>query len=112
MRSIIDVVSHETRIGRAPDFHLLCPERRQGDAAELRRRLQAEGFALWQDLTDMEGGRDWWRQITGVIDQIEYLLLVMTPNALRSKVVRDEWRYGRQQGRCVIPIMGHPSFES
>ena len=35
-----------------------------------------------------------------------YLLLVMTPNALRSKVVRDEWRYGRQQGRCVIPIMG------
>ena len=81
-------------------------------AAELRRRLQAEGFALLQDLTDLEGGKDWWRQITGVIDQIEYLLLVMTPNALRSKVVRDEWRYGRQQGRCVIPIMGHPSFES
>ena len=54
----------------------------------------------------MEGARDCWRQITGVIDQIEYLLLVMTPNALRSKVVRDEWRYGRQQGRCVIPIMG------
>ena len=81
-------------------------------AAELRRRLQAEGFALSQDLTDMEGGKDWWRQIAGVIEQMEYLLLVMTPNALRSKVVRDEWRYGRQQGRCVIPIMGHPSFES
>ena len=76
-------------------------------AAELRRRLQAEGFAPWQDLTDLEGGKDWWRQITGVIDHIEYLLL-----ALRSKLVRDEWRYGRQQGRCVIPIMGHPSFES
>jgi hypothetical protein len=80
-------------------------------AADLRRRLQAEGFALWQDLTDMEGGKDWWRQITGVIDQIEFLLLVITPNALRSKVVRDEWRYGRQQGRCVIPIKGAPDLD-
>jgi WD40 repeat protein len=80
-------------------------------AANLRRRLQAEGFALWQDLTDMEGGKEWWRQITSVIDQIEYLLLVMTPNALRSKVVRDEWRYGRQQGRCVIPIKGAASLD-
>ena len=40
-------------------------------AAELRRRLQKAGFALWQDLTHMEGGKEWWRQITGVIDQIE-----------------------------------------
>ena len=50
-------------------------------------------------------------RITGVIDQIEYLLLVMTPNALRSKVVRAEWRYGRQQGSCVIPIMAAPDLD-
>ena len=74
-------------------------------AADLRRRLEHHGFPLWQDLIDMEGGKDWWRQITGVIDQIEYLLL-----ARRSKLVRDEWRYGRQQGRCVIPIMGAPEL--
>ena len=49
-------------------------------AAELRRRLQDEhGFPLWQDLADMEGGRDWWLQITEAIDRTEYLVLVMTP---------------------------------
>ncbi len=76
-------------------------------AATLRRRLRDEhGFSLWQDLADLEGGRDWWRQITGAIDHVEYVVLVMTTAALRSAVVRQEWRYARQQGRCVIPVMG------
>ncbi len=74
-------------------------------ASKLRRRLQDEhGFPLWQDLADMEGGRDWWLQITEAIDQTEYLVLVMTPRALASPYVRREWRYARQQGKCVIPV--------
>ena len=76
-------------------------------AAELRRRLQDDhGFPLWQDLADMEGGRDWWPQIKEAIDRTEYLVLVMTPAALASPVVRREWRYARQQGKCVIPVIG------
>src|SRR5262245_29652999 len=81
-------------------------------AGEIRRRLSEEhGFALWQDLADMEGGRDWWRQITEAIDHVEYLVLVMTPGALRSAVVSKEWRYARHQGVCVIPIKGAPELE-
>lgn len=75
-------------------------------ARALRERLAAQGFSLWHDRQDMEGGRDWWRQITEAIDTVEYLVLVMTPAALRSDVVRREWRYARQQGRCVVPVMG------
>jgi hypothetical protein len=76
----------------------------RGVARELRDRLSRDhGFALWQDLADMEGGKDWWRQITAAIDQVEYLVLVMTKAALASPVVRDEWRYARQRGTCVIP---------
>src|SRR3954452_11623495 len=73
-------------------------------AADLRARLAAQGFSLWQDLADLEGGRDWWRQITEAVDGVEYVLLAMTPAALASEVVRREWRYARQQGRCVIPV--------
>jgi hypothetical protein len=76
-------------------------------AAELRSRLQDEhGFSLWQDLADMEGGKNWWQQITQAIDHVEYLVLVMTPKALASPIVRKEWRYARQQGKCVIPVVG------
>jgi hypothetical protein len=54
----------------------------------------------------MEGGRDWWLQITEAIDRTEYLVLVMTSRSLASAVVRREWRYARQQGKCVIPVIG------
>ena len=54
-------------------------------AAKLRRRLQDDhGFPLWQDLADLEGGKDWWQQITEAIDHVEFLVLVMTPAALGS----------------------------
>src|SRR4051794_29433461 len=67
-------------------------------AADLRARLAAQGFSLWQDLADMEGGRDWWRQVTEAVDGVEHVLLVITPGALASEVVRREWRYARKQG--------------
>ncbi len=53
-------------------------------ALELHRRLTEEhGFSLWQDLADMEGGKDWWQQIYEALTggQVEYLVLVMTPAA-------------------------------
>ena len=71
-------------------------------AAELRRRLQDEhGFPLWQDLADMEGGKDWWLQITDAIDHVEFLVLVMTSAALGSEYVRRKWRYARQRGSAA-----------
>ncbi len=78
-------------------------------AQELRRRLvQEHSFAVWQDLSEMEGGKDWWLQIEAAIrhPDLEYLVLVITENSLRSEVVRDEWRLARQEGKCVIPVIG------
>ena len=72
----------------------------------MREKLAGLGFSPWHDCQDMAGGRDWWRQITEAIDRVEYLVLVMTPAAVRSETVRREWRYARQQGRCVVPVMG------
>ncbi len=59
----------------------------------------------------MEGGRDWWLQITEALDRVEFMALVITPNALNSETVRKEWRYARQQGVCVYPIKGTPDLD-
>ncbi len=80
-------------------------------ADRLRQRLQAENIPLWQDRVGMEGGRDWWLQITEALDQVEFMALVITPNALKSETVRKEWRYARQQGVCVYPIKGLPDLD-
>ncbi len=81
--------------------------RRDGEAVarDLRERLQAQGIPLWRDREAMEGGRDWWLQITEALDRVEFLVLVMTEAALQSELVRREWRYARQRGVCVYPIV-------
>ncbi|MET0650284.1 MAG: TIR domain-containing protein [Pyrinomonadaceae bacterium] len=80
-------------------------------AARLRARLEGAGPPLWQDRVGMEGGRDWWLQITEALDRVEFMVLVLTPNALRSDTVRKEWRYARQQGVCVYPVKGTPELD-
>jgi hypothetical protein len=72
-------------------------------ATQLRKRLEAEDIPLWQDRVGMEGGRDWWQQITEALNVVEFMVLVMTHAAIESETVRKEWRYARQQGCASIP---------
>ena len=80
-------------------------------ATDLRQRLEAENIPLWQDRVGMEGGRDWWLQIVEALDKVEFMVLVMTPKALESPIIRKEWRYARQKGVCVYPVKGVPDSE-
>jgi WD40 repeat protein len=77
-------------------------------ATSLRERIEREHprITLWQDRLRMEGGAGWWRQITEALEQVEFLIMVMTPAALTSTVARKEWRYARQQGVRVCPVLG------
>jgi len=79
-------------------------------AAKLRERLarEAPDIVIKQDRLFLEGGIGFWRQIEGAIESVEFLILVMTPAAIRSGSVQREWRYARQQGVCVYPVKGAP----
>src|SRR5215831_11367732 len=57
-------------------------------AAALRERLERElpDVSLWQDRARMEGGVGWWKQITEALDQVEFLLMIITPGAMASEV--------------------------
>ena len=80
------------------------------DGLEFARRLQAmleaEGLSLYRDLSDLEGGEDWWRQVETAIKSVEHVVLVLTPEALQSRYVRDEWKLARQEGKAVWPVSG------
>src|SRR2546421_270403 len=80
-------------------------------ATQLRQRLEAEHIPLWQDRVGLEGGKDWWLQITDALEKVEFLVLVMTPAAMQSETVRKEWLYARQQGVCVYPVKGAPDLD-
>ena len=76
-------------------------------AARLRRRLEKEHpeIKLWQDIISERAGKDWWLQITEALNSVSYMVLVATPDAMASEAVRKEWRYARQEGVCVLPVL-------
>ena len=79
-------------------------------ATELMARLANEpDIAPWQDRISMRPG-DFEGQIKEGIDAAQYFVLVMTPAALRSPWVEKEWRYARENGRCICPIK--PTFDA
>ncbi|MDR4459270.1 MAG: TIR domain-containing protein [Nitrospirales bacterium] len=80
-------------------------------ARDLRQKLTDHGFSLWQDRTQMEGGKDWWNQILEALKQVEYMVLVMTEASLASPIVRKEWRQARQEGVGVIPVFGQSDLD-
>jgi hypothetical protein len=83
-------------------------------ARQLRHRLTGEyRFAVWQDRTEMQVGEAWWQQIVDALsnEHIEYMVLVMTPDAMHSEMVRKEWRRARQEGVCVLPVIAAPDLD-
>jgi WD40 repeat protein len=77
-------------------------------AHQLRQRLELEHpeITLWQDRVRMQGGVGWWKQIAEALESVEYLVLVMTPSAFSSETCQREWRYAKQHGVCVYPVIG------
>lgn len=74
-------------------------------AGGLVQRLLAQGISLWRDHEGMVGGRDFWQQITEAISSVDVLVLVMTPAAALSEMVRREWRHARKEGVIVYPVL-------
>jgi len=72
-------------------------------AADLCERLLRENLSVWQDIITLEGGRDWRSQIEEALKSkaLQHFVLVVTPAALASPVVRREIRLARQgAGPC------------
>ncbi|MBK8030073.1 MAG: toll/interleukin-1 receptor domain-containing protein [Chloroflexi bacterium] len=73
-------------------------------AAKLRSKLEVAGVPVDQDHVLLEGGSDWWLQLEAAIKRARFLVLLMTPAAMRSEFVKKEWRLARQEGVCVYPV--------
>ena len=77
-------------------------------AADLCEKLRKQDLSVWRDLVALKGGRDWWSQIEDAIRSkaLQHFVLVVTPAALASSVVRREIRLARQEGKSVSPVKG------
>ncbi len=90
----------------------LCPlfvsysrEDWDGFVAGLVSDLTRQAQQVWVDQTYIVGGDDWMDAIGEALQACDTLLLVLSPDALKSKYVKMEYRYFFRQGKPIIPII-------
>lgn len=97
-------------VGDNPGRTFISYSRKDGAeyAAWLRGWLGKHDLSVWQDIVALEGGRDWWSQIEDALKSkaLQHFVMVLTPAALASPVVRREIRLARQEGKTVCPLRG------
>jgi hypothetical protein len=78
-------------------------------AARLAADLRASGHRVWMDVFGIEGGSTWNAEIQQALDTCYGYVLVLSPDALASRWVRNELLYALQEkpGR-VYPVMFRP----
>ena len=72
-------------------------------------RLEASGYTVWIDRTDILAGARWERVIPREIRNAEALLLMLTPNAAQSDWVRREFFYALRKKIRIIPVLVRPA---
>lgn len=83
-------------------------------AADLRREL-GDDDAVWYDASGgLRGGEEWWDEIVRQISSRPIFLVVLSPDAMTSRWVRDEIRIAwllknSSDERRIIPILARPT---
>jgi HEAT repeat protein len=81
-------------------------------AKVLWRRVNAHpGFTGWID-TDLVAGDDWDKIIDNQLEQAVGVIVIITPQALKSHYVTYEWSYAFGNHKKIIPILLKPINKS
>ncbi|ATX64619.1 TIR domain-containing protein [Roseinatronobacter bogoriensis] len=77
-----------------------------GDASErLIKLLASNGHSAWKDLRELGPEKTVWPQIEQALETAEFLIVLITPAALKSEYIRKEWREARRNGATMMPVM-------
>ncbi|MDK3161672.1 toll/interleukin-1 receptor domain-containing protein [Kamptonema cortianum] len=80
---------------------------------EFARRLASSlvqlGASVWIDVDEIPAGMKWSRAIQEGLDTCDALILIITPAAMQSENVEDEWQYILDQRKPVFPVLLIPT---
>lgn len=74
----------------------------------LEADLQARRFHTWVDRGRLEGGVNWLNTIQVAIDRCDVLLVVLSPEAMKSEYVLMEFRHAFHKKKLVVPLAYQP----
>ncbi len=78
-------------------------------AGQLRDHLQAWGFTTWLDKDNLQPGTSWRRQIDQGLAGSQIVIGVVTPGAVDSEHVLNEWAWALDNRRLLLLIQLKPT---
>lgn len=70
----------------------------------LARELRRIGLDIWID-QDIDPGENWDNSIEEALKNCKKMLLIVSPDSMRSDNVQDEWSYFLEEGKAVFPFI-------
>jgi hypothetical protein len=67
--------------------------------------LKETGMDVWHDLSGLEGGSRWRIEIQNAIQNSDYIIVVLSPDSVKSEWVEREYMYAENLKKKVLPIM-------
>ena len=77
----------------------------------LEADLKARNFYTWVDRLKLEGGQNFRSEIQKAIDHCQIMLVVLSPEAMASKYVRQEYEYADSRDKHIIPLNWRTTIE-
>jgi hypothetical protein len=74
-------------------------------ARKLTRSLVEMGADVWLDVLAIPAGVNWSEAIQDGLDKSTLMLLIISPDAMASHNVGEEWQFYRDQDKPIIPIL-------
>ncbi len=73
--------------------------------SRLGSKLRDAGLSVWIDTRRLRGGDSWFDEIDKAVRKSSAMIIVITPDALKSEFVMYEWAFARGAEVRVIPIL-------
>ena len=84
----------------------ICYSRRDAEfVVDLAARLKTRGCRMWLDQWNLGPGDDWDQAIDAALATCAALLIVLSPDAVRSGEVRGELRSALNQKKHIVPVL-------
>ncbi len=74
-------------------------------ALRLAQDLKAADANIWLDQLDIPPGKPWDDAIEDALKNATYILVILSPDAVRSQNVKDEIDFGLRASKPIIPVL-------
>jgi CRP-like cAMP-binding protein len=104
-RLMVEIAGYRKKAQPAPQFFISYSRADLIFVSQLAADLEKHGINFWMDVYNLDPGASWIRNVQRALDTCSAMLLVITPEALDSEHVGNEWSYYLSKTKPVVPIL-------